>query len=341
MKSEKKELRGLDRREFIQTATTIFLLFVSTKSYAADKFPTHEISYIIPFRAGGGADRTARLLKPYLDKHFGVPLVIQTLPGASGAIGWTEFVNSEPDGYTTCLVTWPILYQTIRFKKPRYKSSDFVNIGGINDDPMLFIRHKDSKHKWNTFKDFVEACKAEPNKYRLCMTGPASPHNLAAYAAMDAFDIKFVVVNVAGGSGEAMSMLAGQHVDAMVSPALACYGLRDSAICFGVFSDREVPNMWPEGKPISETMGIKLPNISIPRGFATHAKVKEQYPARYQWLVEKFKAAATEPSLIAEVKKKGMSDVMFWYPPEKLRERAQTLMDLVDKYAFLFEAKKK
>ncbi len=347
MSREKDIINGLTRREFIQAMTAagtvgVFLPALSGESMAAAaKFPAHEIIHVICYKPGGSSDRASRALKPYLDKHFGVPVVMQNVPGASGIIGWTQFVNSKPDGYTMCFINWPIIYQTIRFKKTRYKISDFVHIGGLTDDPMLFVRHKDSKYKWENFKDFVDDCKKNPNKYRFSMTGPASPHNIASHAVMDAFDIKFVIVNAPGGSGEAASMLAGQHVDGMVGPALSTYGLRDIALCFGALSDREVPNMWPEGKMISETMGMKLPSISIPRGFATHAKVKQQYPERYQWLVEKFKAAATDPDFIADNKKKGMSDVMFWFPPEKLDEKAKTLMGLVDKYAFLFEPKKK
>jgi len=345
-KRKKDALSGLTRREFMQTMTAagaagIILPAFSGESLAQAKFPAHEITHIICYGPGGSSDRASRALKPFLDKHFGVPVVMQNVPGASGMIGWTQFVNTKADGYTMTFIQYPIFYQTVRFKKTRYKVEDFAHIGGITDDPMLFVRHKDSKNKWNTFADFVEDCKKNPNKYRFSMTGPASPHNIASHVVMDAFDIKFVIVNAPGGSGEAASMLAGQHVDGMVGPALSSYGLRDIATCFGVLSDIKAPNMWPEGELISETMGMKVPNISVPRGFATHAKVKENYPDRYKWLVDGFKAAATDPGFIAENKKAGMIDVMFWFSPEKLDEKADTLNGLVDKYAFLFEPQKK
>lgn len=346
MNKKNDSLTGLTRREFIQgvaaaSSVGMLLPLFPGKSLAAEKFPDHEITHIIAFKPGGSSDRASRPLKPYLDKHFGVPVVMENVGGASGMIGWTQFANAKPDGYTMCFINHPLFYQSIRFKKPRYKMSDFLSIGGLNDDPMLFVRHKDSKHKWNSFKDFVEDCKKNPNKYRFSMTGPASPHNIAAHAVMDAFKIKFIIVNAPGGSGPAAAMLAGQHVDGMVGPALSTFGLRDTATCFGILSDTLAPHMWPEGKSISATTGVKLPNISIARGFATHSKVKQLYPDRYQWLVEKFKAAATDPDFVADMKKKGMSDVMFWYSPEKLEERAKTLRELVDKYAFLFERKKK
>ena len=173
------------------------------------------------------------------------------------------------------------------------------------------------------------------------MMGPGSPHNMACHLVMDLFNIKFVIVNSPSGSGEAATMVTGGHVDGGVFPALGGYGLRDTAVCFGILSDRTTPNMWPEGKLVSETTGVKTPSISVARGFATHASLKTEYPDRYQWLVEKFKVAATDPDFIADCKKRAMSDVMYYFPPEELDEKASTLMKLVDKYSFVFERKKK
>jgi putative tricarboxylic transport membrane protein len=336
-----KEMTGLTRRQFVQGVAavgtaTMFAPLIASKLHAED-FPSHEFYHTIAFSPGGSSDRASRRLKPFLDKHFGQPVVMENKPGASGMAGWTYFMHKEKNGYNICFVNWPLVYQAIRFKNARFKISDFAHIGGLTDDPMLFLRHKDSKHQWNTFDDFVEDCKKHPNEFTMSMTGPASPHNIASHAVMDAFDIKFTIVNAPGGSGPAASMLAGQHVDGMVGPALSSFGIRDSAVCFGICADRTVPNMWPEGKPISQTTGVAVPSVSIPRGFATHAEVKEKYPDRFEWLVEHFKAAATDPEFIKQIHKDGLTDVMFWFPPEELDKKAKNLMALVDKYAFLFE----
>jgi len=330
----------LTRREFIQgmgaAGVALCLPFSMGTAHGAD-FPSREIFHIIAFKPGGSSDRSSRPLEPFLRKHFGVPVVMQNVPGASGMVGWTQFMKEKPDGYTMCYVNWPLVYQAVKFKNARFKISDFAHIGGMTDDPMLFVRHKDSKHKWENFGDFVEDCKKNPNTYKLSMTGPASPHNIACHVVMKKFGIKFNVINAPGGSGEAAAMLAGQHVDGMVGPALSSYGLRDTAVCFGILSDRKVPNMWPEGELISKTMNVKIQPVTIPRGFATHAKVKEKYPERFKFLVEKFKAAMLDPEYIAMVEKAGSSDVVYYFPPEELDAKAQNLMELVDEYSHLFE----
>jgi tripartite-type tricarboxylate transporter receptor subunit TctC len=74
---------------------------------AAPKYPTKAISYISPFAAGGGAYLVAERQLPYLEKDLGQNLVITSVSGASGALGWTQVAQATPDGYTVGLIGLP------------------------------------------------------------------------------------------------------------------------------------------------------------------------------------------------------------------------------------------
>ena len=77
---------------------------------AADPFPSKEIRFIVPWNAGGSNDISARALAQ-LAAEEGVKVVVENVPGATGAIGLTKVANAEPDGYTIGMGTSSTLAQ--------------------------------------------------------------------------------------------------------------------------------------------------------------------------------------------------------------------------------------
>src|SRR3546814_13450322 len=64
-------------------------------SAAAADWPTQDVTYIIPFNAGGESDVTARLQEPGFKEVTGHGFVIQYKPGAGGAAAWSQLNRSE------------------------------------------------------------------------------------------------------------------------------------------------------------------------------------------------------------------------------------------------------
>ena len=62
--------------------------------------PDGDVTVIVAYKAGSGTDTGARLLASQAEKYVGKTLIINNLPGGDGKIGWTELVNSKPDGRT-------------------------------------------------------------------------------------------------------------------------------------------------------------------------------------------------------------------------------------------------
>jgi tripartite-type tricarboxylate transporter receptor subunit TctC len=52
---------------------------------------------VVPFAAGGGGDLLARTIAPEVAQALRVPIVIENLPGASGAVGMQRVRNARPD----------------------------------------------------------------------------------------------------------------------------------------------------------------------------------------------------------------------------------------------------
>ncbi len=66
----------------------------------AESYPERNITWIVPFEAGGGTDTYARQIAPVLGDELGVNVEVRNVPGAGGLIGIRQVAEEEPDGYT-------------------------------------------------------------------------------------------------------------------------------------------------------------------------------------------------------------------------------------------------
>ena len=62
----------------------------------ADDFPSHPITIVVPFSAGGPTDAMARILGERMQKTLGQPIMIENVTGAGGSLGVGRVVRSPP-----------------------------------------------------------------------------------------------------------------------------------------------------------------------------------------------------------------------------------------------------
>src|ERR1700675_5024967 len=75
-------------------------LLAFTGAAAAENYPSHPITVIVPFSAGGPSDAMMRILAERMKVTLGEPLLIENVTGAGGSLGVGRTVRSAPDGYT-------------------------------------------------------------------------------------------------------------------------------------------------------------------------------------------------------------------------------------------------
>ncbi len=66
----------------------------------ADNFPSHPITIVVPFAAGGPSDAMARILAERMKTTLGEARADRECDGAGGSIGVGRAVRAAPDGYT-------------------------------------------------------------------------------------------------------------------------------------------------------------------------------------------------------------------------------------------------
>jgi tripartite-type tricarboxylate transporter receptor subunit TctC len=73
---------------------------LSVSPARADDYPSHPITVIVPFAAGGPSDAMMRILGERMKTSLGEAILIENVTGAGGSIGVGRAVRSPPDGYT-------------------------------------------------------------------------------------------------------------------------------------------------------------------------------------------------------------------------------------------------
>src|SRR6266536_4650090 len=69
-------------------------------------FPSHPVTLIVPFAAGGPVDTIARILSVPMGKTLGQPVVVESVAGAAGTLGVGRVARAAPDGYTLSIGHW-------------------------------------------------------------------------------------------------------------------------------------------------------------------------------------------------------------------------------------------
>ncbi|WP_454917742.1 tripartite tricarboxylate transporter substrate binding protein [Xanthobacter sediminis] len=177
------------------------------------EYPTRPVEFILPWGAGGGSDQTARELSKLLEDHLKVSFPVVNVPGGTGNAGMAKMLSGPADGYSLSLLAWDT-FALLASRPPKWKMSDFINLGIVIQLPSGFYVAQDSEFK--TWADVEKAAKASPGKLRVAISGFGSPDDLTI-RALNKSGVSLKAVPYAE-PGERYSALLGGHVDLLYSP---------------------------------------------------------------------------------------------------------------------------
>src|SRR5262245_20487144 len=87
-------------------ATLLLLAFAPTA--LAQTYPTRRITIVVPFSPGTAFDLIARTAGQKITERYGVPVIVDNEPGASGTLGTETVAAAPPDGYTLVTAGAPL-----------------------------------------------------------------------------------------------------------------------------------------------------------------------------------------------------------------------------------------
>jgi tripartite-type tricarboxylate transporter receptor subunit TctC len=177
----------------------------------AQSWPEKQITFIVPFAAGGGTDAFARPLAAQLDTQLGKRVLIENRAGAGGTVGASAAAKAAPDGYTFFVgaahhAIAPSLYPKLDYDFEK----DFVAVALIARPPQVVVVNPD-KIAAKTLKEFIAYLQANPGKVNYGSAGAGTTHHLAGelFKLLTKTNIQHVPYR---GAGPAMQDLIAGHV---------------------------------------------------------------------------------------------------------------------------------
>ena len=148
----------------------------------AQRYPNRPLQMIVPWAAGGGTDRVARMIALLLERELGQPVNVVNRTGGSGAIGHTAMAVARPDGYTLGMVTLEITMMHW-LGLAQVKPSDLRAVALMNFDPAGITVRVDAP--WNTVEELLDYIKAHPGELRASGTGRGGSWDVARAGLLD------------------------------------------------------------------------------------------------------------------------------------------------------------
>ena len=176
-------------------------------------YPEQDITFVVPFSAGGPTDTVTRLIAEPMAAELGASVIVQNVEGAGGTIAAGQVAGAESDGYTVLMhhigmSTAPALYANLPYEPLK----DFKTVGLVTEVPMTIIARKDFEP--NTFEELTAYLKENAEDVTLANAGVGAASQLCGLLLQEAVGVKLTEVPYKG-TGPALTDLVGGQVDLM------------------------------------------------------------------------------------------------------------------------------
>lgn len=187
-------------------------LFGLRPALAQPGWPSRSLRFIVPFAPGGPVEPPARLMAEHLSQRLGQPVVVELKPGAAGAIGCREVVQST-DGHSFLFMTNGLPIIPALQANPGFDIfADLKPITTVAELPMCLVVKADSPIQ--SAQDVIARAKAAPGRVSYGSSGVGSITHLAWLLLENKAGVEFLHIPYRG---------AGQSVTAVLTGEIAVY----------------------------------------------------------------------------------------------------------------------
>jgi tripartite-type tricarboxylate transporter receptor subunit TctC len=189
------------------------LIAGSWPAFAAEKFPSRPIKFVVGFLAGGPNDSIARIMCDWLQPHLGQPCVVENKAGQGGMIAAASVINAPADGYTIMFVApnnaiGQSLYKSLPFDHVR----DTTPIAGIMQLANIMVVPPSLPVK--SVAEFIAYTKANPGKVTFASSGNGTSVHMSGELFKMMTKLDLLHVPYRGSAGIYPDLLTGK-VDAL------------------------------------------------------------------------------------------------------------------------------
>ena len=315
---------GIDRRDFLAQAGKAALAVAATASAgplasAQEKFPAHDVNWIIYQAPGGSLDTTARIIQPYLEKA-GMKTTLDYVLGAGGRVARTKLATAKPDGYQMMTESAPGAAIDEFIGRANFKANDFTPIYGWSVVGWQICVKKDSPIQ--TFQNLID----ESKKRRIVIgtIGRGASSHIQLAAIQKQLNLQIGVAHFEG-SGKVYPAVLGGHIDAAISGPGSGSRMQDS-LRFLAVTGAHREKALPDVPTLTELGFAVTPIDQIWYAMATPKTPDERIAA----LSAAFEKAFEDKALTEQMEKAGESIVLLKRPEIEKMVAAQG--EVIDKY---------
>jgi tripartite-type tricarboxylate transporter receptor subunit TctC len=175
----------------------------------ADNFPSHPITIVVPYAAGGPSDAMARILGDRMKTRLGEALLVENVTGAGGSIGVGRAVRAAPDGYTISFGHLGTHVANGAIYRLGYDLvTDLEPVVLLPSNPMIIVSKNTVPAK--TLKELIAWLKARPAPATAGTAGAGSGSHIAGLYFENVTGIKLQYVPYRGTAPAMNDLVAGQ-----------------------------------------------------------------------------------------------------------------------------------
>lgn len=305
----------------------------------AQSYPDRPLTLLVPFATGGYNDRYARAFAPFLQKHFGQPVVVQNRPGGGTMLGNMFFLQQPDDGYMVMVHSaGPFIPLSIITRNAQYRADDFWMINLPSRDATLVATA--TTKPIASIEEAIAQLRRDPRSLSVGIQ-PASADlvNFALLMQASGIDRTRMRVVTYDGGGPARTATMGGHVDLGLVGGEGFLPVKDRIRPLLVFSDEKVEG-FEETKLITDYARANnfAPDYvdGSQRGFVTTRRFRDRAPDRYRYLEQAIERATKDPECVATLQAQQLATA--WYGPEASNAAYLRSAALMERYADLLKA---
>ena len=305
-------MRTLSRRTILASALPALSPFLVKNACAAEEpgeYPTHQVTFVVPYASGGGTDTLAHLLGGILQQQFGKPFNVLNRPGEGTVIATNFVAKSLPDGYTIMMAVSTLAIDATLYRKLPYDPvKDLVLLALIASVPFVLV--VSSSLPVYDVDDLIKLSKQRPLSYG--SGGIGAFHHLAGalFAKMTGIKMTHVPYH---GTVPALHDLIGGYIQLM----FADYGPAQGLINGGKLRPLAVTTTkrlaaLPDVPPLAD-VGVPGFDIAAWQGVVAPAKTPDVIVAK---LNTQLNAAVALPDVSVRMSDLGMIPIGKGSPDE-------------------------
>ncbi|GAB3797617.1 tripartite tricarboxylate transporter substrate binding protein [Virgibacillus kimchii] len=297
-----------------------------------NNWPDETITIVNPFSSGGSIDRQSRALIPVLEENLDASVVVENREGGNGLVGAQDHLQSDPDDGSHILFHSSPHFDAGILRGAEYEFDDYDYMGTVHNSPIGLFVHVDSEY--DSLETLIADLEDNPGQLNYGVL-PGSWEDIAGVMLLEELGLEANAVPYDGG-GPLRTALISQEVDFAFTDIEGVYAsIREEARSLGMFSndpyvdDPDIPLM----NDLMEELGIdaEFPEMSSVRYLKVKKGFKEEYPERWDTLIEALEAAVTSDEYIEWGLEQGMN--LEWVGPEETYEFLSGAHEIFLEYA--------